>query len=105
MVNGEVKREEVPDTSNITAWFTLAIPVAVSPEFQGQLPGLILAIDINNGRTVYKAIEVSPKVDLAILKEPKDGKKITPKEFADERTKLMKDMQRNGPGRTIRISN
>jgi GLPGLI family protein len=105
MVNGEVKREEVPDTANITAWFTLAIPVAASPEFQGQLPGLILAIDVNNGRTVYKAIEVSPKVDLASLKEPKDGKKITPKEFAEERTKLMKNMQANGPARTIRIGN
>lgn len=106
IVNGEVKREEVPDTANITAWFTLAIPVAASPEFQGQLPGLVLAIDINNGRTVYKAIEVSPNVDVATVKEPKDGKKITPKDFADERTKMMKEMQRNNGGRNIiRMSN
>jgi len=107
MVNGEVKREEIPDTANITAWFTLAIPVAASPEYQGQLPGLVLAIDVNNGRLVYKAIEVSPKVDVATVKEPKDGKRITLKEFDEERTKMMRDMQRNSTngGRTIRFSN
>ncbi|AXY76610.1 GLPGLI family protein [Paraflavitalea soli] len=106
VVNGEVKREEVPDTANITAWFTLAIPVAASPEYQGQLPGLVLAIDVNNGRMVYKAIQVSPTVDVATVKEPRDGKKITSKEFAEERNKMMKDMQRNNGGRnTIRFSN
>lgn len=106
MINGEVKREEVPDTANITAWFTLAIPVAAGPEVQGQLPGLILAIDINNGRTVYKALEVSPKADVTAIKEPKSGKKITQQEFREEQNKLMQNMQRGGPGRPmIRMSN
>lgn len=106
MVNGQVKREEVPDTANITAWFTPAIPVATGPEIQGQLPGLILAMDINNGRTVYKAIELSPKADVASIKEPKSGKKITQQEFREEQNKLMQDMQRNGGSRrTIRMAN
>lgn len=107
MANGEMKREEVADTARITAWFTTAIPVSVSPEFQGQLPGLVLALDINNGRTVYKAVELSPKVDLALVKEPSKGKKVNRKEFDDERAKLMKDMQINTSGGRgmIRISN
>ncbi len=37
VVNGEIKREEIPDTANITAWFTLAIPVAASPEYAGTI--------------------------------------------------------------------
>jgi GLPGLI family protein len=104
--NGQMKREEVPDTINITAWFAPAIPVSAGPEYQGQLPGLILALDINNGRTVIKALEVSPKVDVASIKEPKGGKKITQEEFAKERDKMMEEMQRNnGGGRrtTIRV--
>ncbi len=105
MDNGQMKREQVPDTSNITAWFTGTIPVPAGPEYQGQLPGLILAIDINNGRTVYRALEVSPKVDMATIKEPKGGKKVTQDEFAKERDKAMEEMQRNmgGQGRTFRI--
>jgi GLPGLI family protein len=101
VVNGQVKREVVPDTANFTAWFTPAIPVAAGPEIQGQLPGLILAIDINNGRTVYKALELSPKIDAAAIKEPKGGKKITQQEFREEQDKLMQDMQRNGGGRPM----
>lgn len=104
MENGAMKREEVPDTMNITAWFAPAIPVPAGPEYQGQLPGLILEIDINNGRTVYKAIELSPKVDLSDIKEPKGGRKVTQEEFTKERDKVMQEMERNGGGfrRTIR---
>jgi GLPGLI family protein len=107
MENGQLKQQEVADTSNITVWFTPNIPVPAGPEYQGQLPGLILGIDINDGRTVYKAIEVSEKIDLSVIKEPTKGKKVTADEFAKERDKLMKDMMRNngGRGRTIRVTN
>ena len=107
MDNGQMKTEKVPDTSNITAWFAPSIPVSAGPEYQGQLPGLILAIDINNGRTVYKAIEVSPKADIASIKEPKGGKKVTPDEFAKERDAAMEEMRKNntGRGRTIQLAN
>jgi GLPGLI family protein len=103
MDNGQMKRQLVDDTANITVWFTGSVPVSAGPDFQGQLPGLILEIDINNGRTVYKALEVSPKVDVAAIKEPKSGKKVTQDEFNKERDKAMEEMQRNngGRGRTI----
>jgi len=103
--NGEMKSKEVADTANITAWFTLAIPVPAGPDFQGQLPGLILAIDINNGATVYQALEVAPVTDLAAIREPSKGKKVTEAEFNKAREKLMAEMQRNGGGmiRTMRI--
>jgi len=99
MDNGETKREKVMDTLNIVAWFTNEIPGSFGPEmYQGQLPGTILEIDVNSGRTSYKAIEISPKVDVAKIKEPTKGKKATPEEFAKEREKMMQEMMQNGGG-------
>lgn len=105
--NGVMERKEVQDTAAITAWFTNDIPVSVGPgEYQGQLPGLILAIDINNGRQVYKAIEIFEKVDLNSIKEPIGKKHYSSQEFRKERDKLMADMQKNNQGgnRQIRMN-
>jgi GLPGLI family protein len=103
MENGKLERREVMDTSNIVAWFTTEIPVSAGPDVQGQLPGLILALDINNGRLVYRALEIQPKADIATIKEPTKGKKVTADEFTKERDKMMEEMQKNnqGGGRTI----
>jgi GLPGLI family protein len=105
MDNGVMTKKEVPDTSHIIVWFTPAIPVAAGPDYEGQLPGLILQVDIN-GNTTYKAIEVSSKADVAAIKEPKKGKKVTVEEFNKERDKTMEEMQRNNGGRrAMRIAN
>jgi GLPGLI family protein len=105
MENGEMKREQQPDTTLITAWFAPDIPVPAGPEFQGQLPGLILELNMNNGRSVYQALEISPKVNVAAIKEPK-GKRITVKEFEKEREKEMEEMRKNmPPGMQIRTMN
>ena len=104
MDNGVMTKKEVPDTSVVIAWFTLVIPVPAGPDYEGQLPGLILQVDIN-GNTTYKAIEVSQKADIAAIKEPKKGKKVTVDEFNKERDKAMEDMQRNGGRRAMRIGN
>ena len=104
MENGEMKRTPIQDTALVVAWYTTDIPVSSGPDFQGQLPGMILEIDIANGQTVYKAIEISPKVNTAKIKEPKDGKKVTAAEFMKEREKIMQEMQKNmGGNDRIRI--
>jgi GLPGLI family protein len=47
MENGKMERKEITDTSNIVAWFTSDIPVSAGPaDYQGQLPGLILEMDL-----------------------------------------------------------
>lgn len=105
MDNGEAKREKVIDTMNIVAWFTSEIPGSFGPDiYQGQLPGTILEIDINNGRNSFKAVEISPKVDVAKVKEPSKGKKATAEEFAKEREKMMQEMMQNGGGPGIRVN-
>ncbi|HEX6849699.1 MAG TPA: GLPGLI family protein [Chitinophagaceae bacterium] len=104
MDNGEAKREKVMDTMNIVAWFTNEIPGSFGPDtYQGQLPGTILEIDVNNGRNSFKAIEISPKVDVAKIKEPSKGKKVTADEFAKEREKLMQEMMQNNGGPGMRV--
>jgi GLPGLI family protein len=107
MENGEMKREIVPDTLKVIAWFTSDIPVSAGPGiYQGQLPGLILELEENNGQIVFKVVDVSPKVSLSKIKEPKDGKKITQAEFEKERDKLMEEMRKNMPnGMRVRTVN
>ena len=106
MENGEMKRTPYQDTATVVAWFTTEVPVPAGPEYGGQLPGLILELDIANGQTVYKAIEVSPKVNTAKIREPKEGKKVTAAEFTKERDKLMEEMRKNAPsGNVFRIQN
>ena len=77
MNNGQMERKEVTDTLNVVAWFTNEIGGFNGPEqYQGQLPGTILEVQVNNGNTSFVAVELSKKVDLKEIKEPK-GKKIT----------------------------
>lgn len=101
--NGVMEKKEVNDTTNIVAWFTMDIPVSAGPEVAGQLPGLILALDMNDGRMTYVATAVSAKADLATIKAPTKGKVVTQDEFVSERNKLMDEMMKNnqggGPGR------
>jgi len=107
MNNGQTERKEVDDTSNIIAWFTTDIPVSAGPaEYQGQLPGLILEMDVNNGRQTYKATSIAEKADLSVIKEPSGKKHYTPEEFRKETAKMMDEMQKNNQGgnRQIRMN-
>ncbi|HSU28629.1 MAG TPA: GLPGLI family protein [Chitinophagaceae bacterium] len=99
MDNGKMERKEVSDTSVIIAWFTSEIPVPAGPaEYQGQLPGLILEMDIGDGRQLYKALAISEKADLASIKEPTGKKHYTPEEYRKETAKMMEEMQKNNSG-------
>lgn len=98
MENGEMKRQMQPDTTIINAWIAMDIPVPAGPEFQGQLPGLILELEMNNGRIIYRALEISGKVNASSIKPPKGGKQITAAEFNKERDKTFEAMRRNMPG-------
>lgn len=99
MDNGKMTRTEVDDTSTVIAWFTSSIPVTAGPaEFQGQLPGLILEMDIKDGTQKFKAISYTEKTDLDDIKEPKGKKRYTAAEFKEEREKMMEEMNRNNQG-------
>lgn len=104
MEDGKMERKEVADTATIVAWFATDIPVPAGPgEFQGQLPGLILEMNVSEGRVVYKATNISTKADVASIKEPTGKKRYTQEEFRKERDKMMEEMQRNNGGGGRRI--
>jgi GLPGLI family protein len=107
MDNGKMERKEIEDTSNIVAWFTTSIPISAGPaEYQGQLPGLILEMDIKDGTQTFKATGIVEKADLAVIKEPAGKKHYTPEEFRKERDKMLEEMNRNNSGgnRVIRMN-
>jgi GLPGLI family protein len=97
MENGEMKREMRTDTAKVIAWYTTDVPVPAGPNYAGQLPGLILELDVNNGQSVIRAVEFSPKVAANKIKEPKDGKKMSNAEYLAERDKIMDEMRKNMP--------
>ncbi|MGZ8544603.1 MAG: GLPGLI family protein [Flavisolibacter sp.] len=104
MENGEMKTTIIDDTVTVVAWYTTDVPVPAGPDYQGQLPGLILELDIDNGRSVYKVLEFSAKVNTSKIKPPKEGKKMTAEQFAKERQKLAEEMRKNMPeGNRFRI--
>jgi GLPGLI family protein len=79
---------------NITAWFTEDVPLSMGPGLYGSLPGLVLAVDVNNGQmtSVAKKVEFK-KVKDEDIKVPSKGEKMTRKEF-DEKLKEMMKKQR-----------
>lgn len=84
----------------IVAWFTDALPLAAGPAQFGQLPGMILQIDINDGEIVMTAQKVEfKKLKKGELVAPTKGEKITEAEFQ----KIVADRMRENGGRQMRI--
>jgi len=99
----EAVREE--DGKKISAWFTPAIPVSTGPQNQGNLPGLILAVDINDGQRTITAtsVEFMP-VDKSLLVKPNEGKKVTAAQFKKIVDDKMKETgSEDGEGRHVVI--
>jgi len=76
----------------ITVWFTTAIPVSTGPSSYCGLPGVVLAVDINNGDQTITATSVSKDVDASKIQKPTEGKKVTQEEFNKIRDEKMKEM-------------
>jgi GLPGLI family protein len=82
----------------VVAWFADDIISPVGPESYGQLPGVILELDIDNGQTVYTATEVKKSVDIKDLKEPKKGKTVTRDEYNKLQADMMNSQMQGMPG-------
>jgi GLPGLI family protein len=95
-VDTSSKNKPAPKEIEVVAWFADEIISPVGPENYGQLPGVILELNIDNGQTVYTAKEVKKTVDAKELKEPKKGKVVTQQEYM----KMMQELMSNqgGPG-------
>lgn len=88
---------EEPKERIITVWYTPEIPVSQGPGAFWGLPGLIL--EVNDDKTVIlcSKIVLNPKEKLTI-KMPKNGKKVTKKEYdilIEKQFEQMKDSNGN----------
>ena len=92
----------VDDSIAVSAWFAPQIPISNGPGIYQGLPGMILELNIDNGRQVIIANNVflGPLED-GIIEAPTKGKEVTMEEFEairKEKTKEMRE-QRGGERR------
>jgi len=78
------KATAVQDSSIIEAWFTPEIPVPAGPGPYGGLPGMILSVSVDDGKTLYSATEVKlDPVDATVIKPPEEGEEVSPEEYEE----------------------
>lgn len=98
---------QVKDSSTLAVWFTPSIPVPAGPDKYQGLPGLVLAVDIDNGRHTILASSVEEGlVGDDLITKPKGGKKVTPEQFENIREEKRKEMEQQyggGGGIVIKI--
>jgi len=97
-------QEAVKETKEgkVSAWFTPVIPVPAGPGVYNGLPGLVLAVNVNEGKQTITAqsIDLSPLAENVIV-APDKGKKVTREEFDKIVEEKMKEMGvQSGPGGT-----
>lgn len=89
---------ETPKEIEVTAWYTMQIPVSNGPgEFWG-LPGLILEVSSGTTTILCSKIIMNPEEKEAI-KKPSKGKEVTREEYADTVKKKMEEMREMYGGR------
>lgn len=94
--NGQISFKDSLVTNQITAWFTDAIASEAGPERYNGLPGLILALDINDGLTTYVAtnIEARPVTTEELAINTK-GKKVSPEQLKKIKADHMAEQAKN----------
>ena len=77
-----IKATAEQDGTSIEAWFTPEIPVSGGPASYGGLPGMILVLSLDGGRTQYFASEiVLGEVDVGLIRAPEDGDEVSREEY------------------------
>lgn len=81
------------DTSkNVTAWFTPQIPVSIGPNAFAGLPGVVLALEIDNGKQMLTATKIEELPEGFVFEKPSKGKKVSRSEFEKIRDEKLKEM-------------
>ena len=89
---------ELPKEIEITAWYTLQIPINQGPGEYWGLPGLILEINADRTTILCSKIIMNPSEREAI-KIPSKGKEVTQKEYDEIVKKKMEEMREMFGGR------
>jgi GLPGLI family protein len=93
---------QITEKDTISAWFTPVIPVSAGPGNYVNLPGLVLEVNIYNGKRVITAQNIDLKaIDKKLIAKPKKGKKVTNEEFEKIVAEKTKEMGEQGGERRI----
>ncbi|MBK9358130.1 MAG: GLPGLI family protein [Bacteroidales bacterium] len=90
------------DTVRTVAWFTPAIPVSTGPGKYHGLPGIILEVNVDDGKRIISAASVTDGDVAALLVRPKKGRKVSGEEFNKIVEEKTGEMEGEG-GATIMI--
>ncbi len=77
-----IKATAEHDGTPIEAWFTPSIPLPGGPASYGGLPGMILVLSLDSGRTQYFASDIAlGEVDATLIRAPEDGDEVSRDEY------------------------
>lgn len=93
--NKEKGNEFVEKVIEITAWYSMDIPVNQGPANYWGLPGLILEVSDDVTSILCSQIVMNPKEKIEI-KAPSKGKEVTQDEYDKISKNKMKEMRENG---------
>lgn len=85
------KKEEVR-TVDVTAWYTLQVPVNQGPDNYWGLPGLILEVNAGNTTILCTKIVMNPK-DKDNIDKPEKGEVVTQEEYTKITTDKMQELR------------
>ncbi len=89
---------EIPEEIEVTAWYTMQIPVNQGPGDYWGLPGLIL--EVSSGRTTILCSKIVLNPDeKEEIKKPIKGKEVTKQEYTDIVKQKVEEMQEMYGGR------
>tara|TARA_R110002051_G_scaffold13435_7_gene45095 strand:- start:53005 stop:53841 length:837 start_codon:yes stop_codon:yes gene_type:complete len=97
-INGEGKATTKMVTREITAWYTLDIPMQHGPDEFWGLPGLILEVNDGKMSMMCTKVVLNPK-DPIVIEIPEKGKKVTQEEYDKislEKSREMMERQDHG---------
>ncbi len=94
----------VDSTKNVVAWFTTDIPVPAGPETFNGLPGMILELDMDQGKRTYLATNTDfTPLEKETIKVPAKGKECTRAEYDKVVAEKMKEMGAENGGGGMKI--
>ncbi len=92
------------DEHQVVAWYAPQIPISNGPMQFGQLPGMILELDIDHGQAHMLASDIQfMSLDKDAIEKPSSGKKVSRQEFEEIEAKKQQEMEEEYGGNGNRM--